>query len=125
MNYLVWRVRELVCVWLLIRVSSERHLGEPQLYQREKGGGGERGERGKEWEEINVYRKRDIAKAESYIQTLHNPNSPVLEVVQISESFGLVNVYIFNGAYSIFYLMHHKILMNIITYMVRISKSSD
>ena len=35
--------------------------------------------------------------------TLHNPNSLVLGVVQISESFRLVNVYIFNGAYSIFY----------------------
>ena len=29
----------------------------------------------------------------------------------------------FNGAY--FYLMHHKILMNIITYGVQICKSSD
>ena len=38
MNDLVWRVRELVCVRLLVRVSSERHLGEPQLYQRERGG---------------------------------------------------------------------------------------
>ena len=53
------------------------------------------------------------------------PNSLVLGVVQISESFGLVNVYIFNGVYSIFYLMHHKILMNIITYGVQICESSD
>ena len=43
-----------------------------------------------------------------------------LGVVQISESFGLVNVYIFNGAYSIFYLMHHKILMYTIKYGNRI-----
>ena len=68
MNDLVWRVRELMCVGLLVRVSSERHLGEPQLYQREREReGGERGERGKKWEEErNVYRKRDIAKADSY-----------------------------------------------------------
>ena len=46
MDDLVWRIRELVCVGLLVRVSSERHLGEPQLYKRERGGGG-----GKEWEE--------------------------------------------------------------------------
>ena len=41
-------------------------------------------------------------------------NSLVLGVVQISKSFGLVNAYIFNGAYSLFHLMHHKILMNIV-----------
>ena len=61
---------------------------------------------------------------------MYNPNSLVLGVVQISESFRLVTVYIFNGAYSIFYLMHHKILMNIIIVgfgfaMVRISEGSD
>ena len=28
--------------------------------------------------------------------------------VQISEDFGLLNVYIFNGEYSIFYLLNHK-----------------
>ena len=50
----------------------------------------------------------------------HNPNSLVLGVAQISESFGLVNVYIFNGAYSIFYLMHHKVLMKITRCGVRI-----
>ena len=53
---------------------------------------------------------------------LHNPISLVLGVVQISESFGLVNAYIFNGVHSIFYLMHHKILMNIIQCGVWISK---
>ena len=47
--------------------------------------------------------------------------SLVLVVVQISESFGLVNVYIFNGAYSMFYLMHHK-LMNIIKYGFRLAR---
>ena len=35
-------------------------------YIREREGERERGERRKEWEERNVYRKRDIAKAESY-----------------------------------------------------------
>ena len=57
--------------------------------------------------------------------TLHNQNnpSPVLGVVQISESFGLVNVYIFNGAYSLHYfIMHHKILSK---YGVQICEGSD
>ena len=34
-------------------------------------------------------------------------------------------MYIFNGAYSVFYLMHHKILMNIIAYGVRICEGSE
>ena len=46
-------------------------------------------------------------------------------LTQISESFKLVIVYIFNGAYSIFYLMHHKLLMNIVKYGVRICEGSD
>ena len=33
-------------------------------------------------------------------------------------------MYIFNGAYSIFYLMHHKILMNITKCGVRICEGS-
>ena len=56
-------------------------------------------------------------------------NSLVLGVVRISLLFFLhlkdawvVNVYIFNGAYSIFHLMHHKILMNIITYGFRFAR---
>ena len=67
-----------------------------------------------------------------YIQLIHyninctvDPPSPVLGVVQNSESFGLVNVYTFNGAYFIFYLIHHKILMNIIKCGVRICEGSD
>ena len=109
MNDLVWRVRELVCVGLLVRVSSERHLGEPQLYQRER----EREEKeervGRNGKRRVMYIGRETLLKQILIQwTFHNPNSPVLEVVQISESFGLVNVYFFNGAYSIFYLMHHK-----------------
>ena len=60
---------------------------------------------------------RVVQKSNFYskcLLVLHNPINLVLGLVQISESFGLVNVYIFNGAHSIFYLMHHKILMNII-----------
>ena len=37
----------------------------------------------------------------------------LLGVVQISESVRLLNVYIFNGAHSIFYLMLHKISLNV------------
>ena len=35
---------------------------------------------------------------------IHNSNSLIRGLVQITENFGLKNVYIFNGAYSIFYL---------------------
>ena len=44
-----------------------------------------------------------------YTVAFHNPNSLVFGIVQIRESFGLVNAYIFNGAYSIYYLKNHQI----------------
>ena len=57
--------------------------------------------------------------------TLTNPNSLGPAPVQISESFGLVNEYILNGALFKFYLMHPKIAMNIIKIGVQISDGSD
>ena len=54
--------------------------------------------------------------------TLTNPNSLGSELIQISESFGLVNELILNGGWLYFYLMHLKMAMNIIDLGVRISE---
>ena len=60
-----------------------------------------------------------VSNYKCYYSGLSNLNGLGPVPIQISESFGLVNAYTFNGAPN-FYLMHLKIAMNMVFRFVRV-----